>query len=67
MGPSEEQPQSVERDQVDDILVSFREWLSVQEDRWRRDAEQNDFHVYRGGAAGRSLHVNQSEGGYFVL
>ncbi len=32
-------------DQVEDILVSFREWLSVQEERWRRDTDQNEFHI----------------------
>ncbi len=39
MVPSEDQIQ------VEDILVSFREWLSVQEDRWRRDADRNEFHI----------------------
>lgn len=39
MIPSEDQ------DQVEDILASFREWLSIQEHRWRRDADQNEFHI----------------------
>ena len=46
MDPSEGQAQSVERDEVEDILVSFREWLSVQEARWRCDADQNEFQFH---------------------
>jgi hypothetical protein len=41
-----------QRDHVEDILFAFREWLNVQEDRWRSDEGQKEFHLSPSIAAG---------------
>ena len=36
--------QSLQRDEVDDVLVAFWEWLKLQEARWRAGPDRNEFH-----------------------
>jgi hypothetical protein len=45
MPSSECQAQRVQRDQVDEILPAFWEWLKVQESRWRSDANRKKFQL----------------------
>jgi hypothetical protein len=47
MESSENQALSVQREQVDDVLGDFREWLNVQEARWRAGTDRQEFHSPR--------------------
>jgi hypothetical protein len=55
MGSSEERVRSVQREEVDDVLAAFWEWLRAQEARWREDADREQFHLSPSIAAGEPL------------
>jgi hypothetical protein len=55
-------PQRVQRDQVDDILPAFCEWLKVQERRWRIDTNKKKFHLPPSIVAGEPLLQRSSAG-----
>jgi hypothetical protein len=44
MDSSQIQAQSLQRDEVDDVLVAFWEWLRLQEARWRAGPDRKKFH-----------------------
>jgi hypothetical protein len=52
---SEERARSVQREEVDDVLAAFWEWLRVQEARWREDADRQEFHLSPSTTAGEPL------------
>jgi hypothetical protein len=62
MTSSECQAQRVQRDQVDDILPAFWEWLKVQESRWRNDTDKKKFHLSPSRVAGEPLLQRSSVG-----
>jgi hypothetical protein len=55
MDSSQIQAQSPQRDEVDDVLVAFWEWLRLQEARWRAGPDRKEFHFSPSIAAGDSL------------
>jgi hypothetical protein len=52
MNSSENRAQSFQRDDVDDVLVAFWEWLRLQEARWRDGSDRKEFHFSPSIAAG---------------
>jgi hypothetical protein len=55
MDSSQIQVQSPQRDEVDDVLVAFWEWLRLQEARWRTGPDRKEFHFSPSIAAGDSF------------
>lgn len=55
MVSSEERARSVQREDVDDVLAAFWEWLRAQEARWREDGDREQFHLSPSIAAGEPL------------
>jgi len=55
MGSSEDQAWHIQREQVDDVLAAFWDWLRIQEARWRDDADRQEFHSSPSIAAGEPL------------
>ena len=55
MDSSEIQAHSPQRDEVDDVLVAFWEWLRLQDARWRAGPDRKEFHFSPSIAAGDSF------------
>jgi hypothetical protein len=55
MDSSQIQAQSPRRDEVDDVLVAFWEWLRLQEVRWRAGPDRKEFHFSPSIAVGDSF------------
>jgi hypothetical protein len=55
MVASEDQTRSIPREQVDDILLAFWQWLRVQEARWHDDPARKDFHFSPSIVAGEPM------------
>jgi hypothetical protein len=55
MVASEDQTRSIPREQVDEILLAFWQWLRVQEARWHDDPARKDFHFSPSIVAGEPM------------